>query len=64
MQVFSEDKTSVAIDKEKIVDFDKKMEDAGTEVVTTKNGKGAALSMAYAGSVWSVPMSLLRGVGK
>lgn len=39
------------IDKEKIPDLDKHVQDAGTDVVNAKNGKGSAtLSMAYAGT--------------
>merc|ERR1712139_151854 len=35
----------------KIADMDKRIQDAGTEVVKAKNGKGSAtLSMAYAGA--------------
>merc|ERR1711912_131985 len=51
LPLFSQDKTAATIDKEKIPDLDKRVQDAGTEVVTAKNGKGSAtLSMAYAGS--------------
>merc|ERR1711975_62872 len=51
MPVFSQDKTAATIDKEKIPDLDKHVQDAGTEVVNAKNGKGSAtLSMAYAGA--------------
>merc|ERR1711953_672564 len=51
LPVFSQDKTANTIDKEKIPDLDKKVQDAGTEVVNAKGGKGSAtLSMAYAGS--------------
>merc|ERR1712032_144470 len=51
LPVFSQDKTANTIDKEKIPDLDKKVQDAGTEVVEAKGGKGSAtLSMAYAGS--------------
>merc|ERR1711933_680006 len=36
---------------EKVADLDKRGQDAGTEVVNAKNGKGSAtLSMAYAGA--------------
>merc|ERR1711934_1248934 len=50
LPVFSQDKTANTIDKEKIPDLDKKVQDAGTEVVNAKGGKGSAtLSMAYAG---------------
>lgn len=51
LPLFSQDKTANTIEKEKIADLDKKVQDAGTEVVTAKNGKGSAtLSMAYAGA--------------
>merc|ERR1739847_20988 len=47
----SQDKTAATIDKEKIPDLDKKVQDAGTELVNAKNGKGSAtLSMGYAGA--------------
>lgn len=49
--VFSQDKSSAQIEKEKIPDLDKHVQDAGTDVVNAKNGKGSAtLSMAYAGA--------------
>jgi len=51
MPVFSQDKAAASIDAEKIPDLDKKVQDAGTEVVNAKGGKGSAtLSMAYAGA--------------
>merc|ERR1719215_367578 len=51
MPVFSQDKAAASIDKEKIPDLDEKVQDAGTEVVNAKGGKGSAtLSMAYAGA--------------
>eukprot|EP00927_Polykrikos_kofoidii_P019967 TRINITY_DN1938_c0_g1_i4.p1 TRINITY_DN1938_c0_g1~~TRINITY_DN1938_c0_g1_i4.p1 ORF type:complete len:443 (-),score=98.23 TRINITY_DN1938_c0_g1_i4:400-1653(-) len=51
LPLFSQDKTARAIDKDKIPDLDKHVQDAGTEVVNAKNGKGSAtLSMAYAGA--------------
>merc|ERR1712224_1096001 len=51
MPVFSQDKSAATIDKDKIPDLDKRVQDAGTEVVNAKNGKGSAtLSMAYAGA--------------
>merc|ERR1711862_385650 len=51
MPVFSQDKTAASIDKDKIPDLDKRVQDAGTEVVNAKNGKGSAtLSMGYAGA--------------
>merc|ERR1712050_554730 len=51
MPLFSQDSTAASIPKEKIADLDKRVQDAGTEVVNAKNGKGSAtLSMAYAGA--------------
>jgi len=51
MPLFSQDKAAKTIDAEKIPDLDKKVQDAGTEVVNAKNGKGSAtLSMGYAGA--------------
>merc|ERR1719247_1331910 len=51
MPVFSQDPVANTIDKTKIPDLDKRVQDAGTEVVNAKNGKGSAtLSMAYAGA--------------
>merc|ERR1712014_136150 len=45
------DKTAKTIPAEKIPDMDKHVQDAGTDVVNAKNGKGSAtLSMAYAGA--------------
>jgi malate dehydrogenase len=51
LPLFSQDKTAKTIDKDKIPDLDNHVQDAGTEVVNAKNGKGSAtLSMAYAGA--------------
>merc|ERR1719214_323881 len=51
MPVFSQEKAASGIDAEKIPDLDKRTQDAGTEVVNAKGGKGSAtLSMAYAGA--------------
>merc|ERR1712072_1409204 len=51
MPVFSQDKVANSIDKEKIPDLDKHVQNAGTDVVDAKGGKGSAtLSMAYAGA--------------
>merc|ERR1719395_441091 len=51
LTLFSQDKMSAKIPKEKIPDLDKRVQDAGTEVVNAKAGKGGAtLSMAYAGA--------------
>lgn len=51
MPVFSQDPAAASIDKSKIPELDKRVQDAGTEVVNAKGGKGSAtLSMAYAGA--------------
>jgi len=51
LPVFSQDRHGSRIDPAKIPDLDRKTQDAGTEVVNAKNGKGSAtLSMAYAGA--------------
>merc|ERR1712232_34825 len=51
MPVFSQDKIAKTIDTEKIPALDSHVQDAGTDVVNAKNGKGSAtLSMAYAGA--------------
>merc|ERR1711933_464162 len=51
LPLFSQDPASAGIDVTKIPDLDVKVQDAGTEVVKAKNGKGSAtLSMAYAGA--------------
>merc|ERR1719343_102176 len=51
MPVFSQDKVSATIDNEKIPALDEHVQNAGTDVVEAKGGKGSAtLSMAYAGS--------------
>merc|ERR1712224_701742 len=51
LPLFSQDKEAAKIDKEKIPDLDKHVQDAGTDVVNAKGGKGSAtLSMAYAGA--------------
>merc|ERR1712113_1100895 len=51
LPLFSQDKTAKTIDADKIPDLDKRVQDAGTEVVNAKAGKGSAtLSMAYAGA--------------
>merc|ERR1712039_878148 len=47
----SQDKIAKTIEADKIADLDKRVQDAGTEVVNAKAGKGSAtLSMAYAGA--------------
>merc|ERR1711865_105136 len=51
MPVFSQDPTAATIDQAKIEALDKRTQDAGTEVVNAKGGKGSAtLSMAFAGA--------------
>merc|ERR1719362_1551477 len=51
LPLFSQDKTAKTIEADKIPDLDVKVQDAGTEVVNAKNGKGSAtLSMGYAGA--------------
>lgn len=51
LPLFSQDKIARTIEAEKIPDLDKHVQDAGTDVVNAKNGKGSAtLSMAYAGA--------------
>merc|ERR1712110_132734 len=51
LPLFSQDKEAKKIEAEKIPDLDKHVQDAGTDVVNAKNGKGSAtLSMAYAGA--------------
>lgn len=51
MPVFSQDQFACKIPADQISALDKHVQDAGTDVVNAKNGKGSAtLSMAYAGS--------------
>mmetsp|Transcript_68694 Transcript_68694/g.190136 ORF Transcript_68694/g.190136 Transcript_68694/m.190136 type:complete len:424 (-) Transcript_68694:161-1432(-) len=51
LPLFSQDKSGKLVEAEKVAELDKKVQDAGTEVVNAKNGKGSAtLSMAYAGA--------------
>merc|ERR1711937_1020524 len=51
MPVFSQDPYGAKVPADKIPDLDKHVQDAGTDVVNAKNGKGSAtLSMAYAGA--------------
>merc|ERR1712025_493082 len=51
MPVFSQDKVANTVEQDKIPDLDKHVQDAGTDVVNAKGGKGSAtLSMAYAGA--------------
>jgi len=51
LPLFSQDKAGATIPAEQIPDLDKKVQDAGTVVVSAKAGKGSAtLSMAFAGA--------------
>jgi malate dehydrogenase len=51
MPVFSQDKYGQQIPEGEVEALDKRVQDAGTEVVNAKDGKGSAtLSMAYAGA--------------
>merc|ERR1719188_914064 len=51
LPLFSQEKEAKKIDAEKIPALDKHVQDAGTDVVNAKAGKGSAtLSMAYAGA--------------
>merc|ERR1711972_712159 len=51
LPLFSQDKVAKTIDAEKIPALDEHVQDAGTDVVEAKGGKGSAtLSMAYAGA--------------
>jgi malate dehydrogenase len=61
MPVFSQDPIAATISASKIAELDKRTQDAGTEVVNAKNGKGSAtLSMAYAGA--RLASSVLSGL--
>merc|ERR1712232_1419337 len=61
MPVLSQDPIAATIDKSKIEALDKRIQDAGTEVVNAKGGKGSAtLSMAYAGARFA--SSILSGL--
>merc|ERR1719420_2339753 len=51
LPLFSQDKFGAKLPADKIVPLDERTQDAGTEVVNAKGGKGSAtLSMAYAGA--------------
>merc|ERR1712196_504800 len=51
LPLFSQDKAAKTIEAGKIPAMDKHVQDAGTDVVNAKGGKGSAtLSMAYAGA--------------
>merc|ERR1719238_149924 len=61
LPLFSQDESGKKIPAEKLADLDKRVQDAGTEVVNAKNGKGSAtLSMAYAGARFG--SAVLRGL--
>merc|ERR1712110_912310 len=62
MPVFSQDPIAAAgVTGSKVAELDKRVQDAGTEVVNAKGGKGSAtLSMAYAGS--RLGRSILAGL--
>merc|ERR1739845_219739 len=61
MPVFSQDPAAATIDPSKIEGLDKRIQDAGTEVVNAKGGKGSAtLGMAYAGARFA--SSVLSGL--
>merc|ERR550537_817452 len=64
LPLFSQDPAGASIDSSKIPDLDVRVQDAGTEVVKAKNGKGSAtLSMAYAGArLGKAVLSGLAGV--
>jgi len=61
LPLFSQDAAGRKIPADKLADLDKRVQDAGTEVVNAKNGKGSAtLSMAYAGARFG--SAVLRGL--
>jgi malate dehydrogenase len=61
LPLFSQDKIGKLVEADKIPDLDKHVQDAGTDVVNAKNGKGSAtLSMAYAGARFA--KSVLAGL--
>merc|ERR1712083_337577 len=64
LPLFSQDPAGASIPAGDIPELDKKVQNAGTEVVTAKNGKGSAtLSMAYAGArLGKAVLSGLAGV--
>jgi len=66
MPVFSQCSVAATISPEKIPDLDVRVQDAGTEVVKAKGGKGSAtLSMAFAGARFgNAVLSGLAGVPK
>merc|ERR1719443_1691869 len=61
LPLFSQDAAGKKISGDQLVALDKRVQDAGTEVVNAKNGKGSAtLSMAYAGARFG--SAVLRGL--
>lgn len=61
LPLFSQVKEAKSIEADKIPDLDKHVQDAGTDVVNAKGGKGSAtLSMAYAGA--RLGKSILAGL--
>merc|ERR1711865_286024 len=64
LPLFSQDPAGASIAAESIPALDKRVQDAGTEVVAAKNGKGSAtLSMAYSGArLGNAVLSGLAGV--
>merc|ERR1711976_27883 len=61
LPIFSQDASGKKIPADKVAELDKRVQDAGTEVVNAKNGKGSAtLSMAYAGARFG--SAVLRGL--
>merc|ERR1712217_523236 len=66
LPVFSQGPAGASISASKIPDLDVRVQDAGTEVVKAKNGKGSAtLSMAYSGArLGRAVLSGLAGVPK
>merc|ERR1719325_431062 len=61
LPLFSQDKVAKTIEADKIPALDSHVQDAGTDVVNAKNGKGSAtLSMAYAGA--RLGKSILAGL--
>merc|ERR1712050_820079 len=61
LPLFSQDASGRKIPADKLEALDKRVQDAVTEVVNAKNGKGSAtLSMAYAGARFG--SAVLRGL--
>jgi len=61
LPLFSQDTAGKKIPADKLMDLDKRVQEAGTEVVNAKNGKGSAtLSMAYSGARFG--SAVLRGL--